>query len=68
MNHLDIAKEALVAQAQAVAKLADRLDGQFQSAVDLILACEGRTVVCGMGKSGLIGKKNGRYFCLYRYT
>lgn len=57
MNHLDIAKEALVAQAQAVAKLADRLDGQFQSAVDLILACEGRTVVCGMGKSGLIGKK-----------
>lgn len=57
MNHLTIAKEALIAQAQAVNQLADRLDGEFQSAVELILACKGRTVVCGMGKSGLIGQK-----------
>lgn len=57
MNHLSIAKEALIAQAQAVSQLADRLDGEFQSAVELILACKGRTVVCGMGKSGLIGQK-----------
>lgn len=57
MNHLSIAKEALVAQAQAVAQLADRLDGEFQRAVDIILGCQGRTVVCGMGKSGLIGQK-----------
>lgn len=57
MNHLRIAKEALIAQATAVSDLADRLDGQFQSAVDLILGCKGRTVVCGMGKSGLIGQK-----------
>lgn len=56
MNHLRIAK-ALIAQATAVSDLADRLDGQFQSAVDLILGCKGRTVVCGMGKSGLIGQK-----------
>ncbi|WP_410951978.1 SIS domain-containing protein [Pseudomonas sp. S1(2024)] len=57
MNHLTIAKEALIAQAQAVNQLADRLDGEFQRAVELILGCKGRTVVCGMGKSGLIGKK-----------
>lgn len=57
MNHLRIAKEALITQATAVSDLADRLDGQFQSAVDLILGCKGRTVVCGMGKSGLIGQK-----------
>lgn len=57
MNHLSIAKEALIAQAQAVTQLADRLDGEFQSAVELILSCQGRTVVCGMGKSGLIGQK-----------
>ena len=57
MNHLSIAKEALIAQAQAVTQLADRLDGEFQSAVELILGCKGRTVVCGMGKSGLIGQK-----------
>ena len=29
----------------------------FQKAVELILSCKGRTVVCGMGKSGLIGQK-----------
>ncbi|MDH0707725.1 KpsF/GutQ family sugar-phosphate isomerase [Pseudomonas sp. GD03862] len=57
MNHLSIAKEALIAQAQAVKQLADRIDGEFQSAIELILACKGRTVVCGMGKSGLIGQK-----------
>ena len=57
MNHLAIAKEALIAQAQAVTQMADRLNGEFQSAVELLLGCKGRTVVCGMGKSGLIGKK-----------
>ncbi|MFJ4145271.1 SIS domain-containing protein [Pseudomonas sp. NPDC089734] len=57
MNHLPIAKEALIAQAQAIGQLADRLDDEFQRAVDLILSCKGRAAVCGMGKSGLIGKK-----------
>lgn len=57
MNHLAIAKEALIAQAQAVSLLADRLDGEFQRAVELMRECKGRAAVCGMGKSGLIGKK-----------
>ncbi|MDN7142940.1 KpsF/GutQ family sugar-phosphate isomerase [Pseudomonas sp. JQ170] len=57
MNHLAIAKEALIAQAQAITQMAGRLEGEFQNAVELILGCKGRTVVCGMGKSGLIGQK-----------
>jgi arabinose-5-phosphate isomerase len=57
MNHLPIAKDALCAQAQAISQLAERLDGEFQRAVELILGCKGRAVVCGMGKSGLIGQK-----------
>lgn len=57
MKHLPIAKQALTAQAQALTQMADRLDGAFQQAVDLVLACKGRAVVCGIGKSGLIGKK-----------
>jgi arabinose-5-phosphate isomerase len=57
MNHLPIAKEALCAQAQAIGQLAERLDGEFQRAVELILGCKGRAAVCGMGKSGLIGQK-----------
>lgn len=57
MNHLPIAKDALCAQAQAISQLAERLDGEFQRAVELILGCKGRAAVCGMGKSGLIGQK-----------
>lgn len=57
MNHLHIAKEALRAQATAVSAIADRLGEEFQRAIELILGCKGRVVVCGMGKSGLIGKK-----------
>ncbi len=57
MNHLAIAKDALNAQAQAISRLADRIDGEFQRAVELILSCKGRAAVCGMGKSGLIGQK-----------
>ena len=57
MNHLAIAKEALIAQAQAINLLAERIDGEFQRAVELILGCKGRAAVCGMGKSGLIGQK-----------
>ncbi|MBA1200662.1 KpsF/GutQ family sugar-phosphate isomerase [Pseudomonas capeferrum] len=57
MNHLPIARKSLIAQAQAVTQMAGRLNDEFQNAVELILGCKGRTVVCGMGKSGLIGKK-----------
>lgn len=57
MNHLSIAKEALLAQAKAVETLAERLNEEFQRAVELLLSCKGRAVVCGMGKSGLIGQK-----------
>ena len=37
--------------------LAARLDDQFECAVDTILACKGRVVVTGMGKSGLVCRK-----------
>ncbi len=37
--------------------MADALDGSFQRAVELILACEGRVVTCGIGKSGHVARK-----------
>lgn len=52
-----IAKEALKAQACAINQLAERVDGSFEKAVDMILTCKGRIIVSGMGKSGIIGKK-----------
>ena len=42
---------------RAIAKLVSRIDSNFSSACQLILACEGRVVVTGMGKSGHIAKK-----------
>ncbi|KFE57646.1 KpsF/GutQ family sugar-phosphate isomerase [Pseudomonas syringae] len=57
MKHILTAKEALTVQAEAIKKLADRIADEFESAVELILNCKGRTAVCGMGKSGLIGQK-----------
>lgn len=56
-DHLFIAKQALGAQAEAISRLAQRLGNQFNQTIDLILHCSGRVVVCGMGKSGLVGKK-----------
>jgi arabinose-5-phosphate isomerase len=53
----DYAREIIETEAEAVSALAARLDENFDRAVDAILACRGRVIVAGMGKSGLIGKK-----------
>ena len=57
MNYLQIARETLSVESQALSQLSQRLDDEFSQVVDLILACEGRLVIGGIGKSGLIGKK-----------
>jgi len=54
---IEQAKRVLRIEADAVAALVDRVDERFVQAVKMILSCEGRVVVTGMGKSGLIGKK-----------
>jgi arabinose-5-phosphate isomerase len=52
-----LAREVLDIEAAAVAALATRLDAALPHAVGLCLACRGRLVVLGMGKSGHIGSK-----------
>jgi arabinose-5-phosphate isomerase len=54
---LDTARRVLQIEAKAINDVLARLDGSFERAVDLFLACKGRVVVSGMGKSGLIGRK-----------
>lgn len=56
-DRLELARKVLRIEAGAVESLAQRLDGDFQQAVDLILNCKGRVVVSGMGKSGHIANK-----------
>ncbi|MEP7729362.1 KpsF/GutQ family sugar-phosphate isomerase [Marinomonas primoryensis] len=51
------AQSTLSTQAKALANLSGRVSEEFANAVRMVLTSEGRIVICGMGKSGLIGKK-----------
>ena len=54
---IEMARRVLQIEADAVAALGERLNGDFLRAVEMILACHGRVIVCGIGKSGHIGRK-----------
>lgn len=54
---LSFGREILHDEARALDALAESLDGPFEDAVNLILACRGKLIVGGLGKSGHIGRK-----------
>ncbi len=54
---LALAAETLELEAAAILGLKRRLDGRMVDAVRAVLACAGRVVVMGMGKSGHVGRK-----------
>ena len=54
---LQLARETLDIEAEALMALKSRLDARFSQAVQMMLAVQGRVVVTGMGKSGHIGSK-----------
>ncbi|MBI5786344.1 MAG: KpsF/GutQ family sugar-phosphate isomerase [Rhodocyclales bacterium] len=56
-THLEMARRVLRIEADAVTALAGRLGTEFDRAVELILACHGRVIVSGIGKSGHIARK-----------
>ncbi len=51
------AQRVIDIEAQAIQNLSTRLGEKFVTACNILLACEGKVVVCGMGKSGHIGNK-----------
>jgi arabinose-5-phosphate isomerase len=60
LNDVEIlarARRVIDIESKAIGQLADRLDEQFVRAVDLIMECQGRVIVTGIGKSGVIGQK-----------
>lgn len=54
---VEIGKRALTQEAGAILAMAERLGKEFGQAVDMILACKGRVITCGVGKSGHIARK-----------
>jgi len=53
----ETARKVLETEAEAIRALIPRLDESFDRAVETLLACTGRVVTTGMGKSGIIAQK-----------
>lgn len=56
-NAIEFARQVVQIEADAIVALLGRIDSSMQQACKIILACTGRVVVIGMGKSGHIGNK-----------
>lgn len=54
---LEIAKQVVKVEKNALEKLQNQFGNDFVSAIDLLLNCKGHVIVIGMGKSGHIGNK-----------
>lgn len=54
---LDRARETLSLEAQGIQDLRERLNSDFERAVEILFACKGKVIITGMGKSGLISQK-----------
>lgn len=57
MNYKEIAQQTLQTEAQTLLESAKNIDDVFDKAVAMVLACKGKLIVTGVGKSGLIGAK-----------
>jgi len=54
---LEVAREVLRREGEAVLSLAETMGAEFERVVDRILECKGRVIVTGVGKSGIIASK-----------
>lgn len=56
-DFIGLAHAVINAEIEAIQALAHRLDSEFEKSCDAILACQGRVIITGMGKSGHISNK-----------
>ncbi len=57
MNYIEIAKEVLEIESRELLLASKSLDDEFVKAVEIIFNCEGKVIITGVGKSGLVGSK-----------
>lgn len=57
MSYSETGQRVIAAEAEAILSLKPRINGDFTRACELIIACAGRVIVTGMGKSGHIARK-----------
>jgi arabinose-5-phosphate isomerase len=53
----EFARKVLLQEAESIVALSELLDENFEEAVEWMLACKGRVITCGVGKSGHIARK-----------
>jgi arabinose-5-phosphate isomerase len=51
------ARDVIIKEADAVKAMADRLNGNFEKAIDLLYNIKGRVIISGIGKSGQVARK-----------
>jgi arabinose-5-phosphate isomerase len=56
-EQLRFARQVILTESRALLQVANRLDGEFCRAVELVFQCGGSVIVCGIGKAGLVGQK-----------
>ncbi|QDT66731.1 KpsF/GutQ family sugar-phosphate isomerase [Calycomorphotria hydatis] len=56
-------RKAITLESQAISSLVKHVDETYALAVDCIFNCRGRTIIVGLGKSGLIGRKIAATLC-----
>jgi len=54
---VELGRNIVLQEAQSLVAMAERLGAEFGQAVELLLACRGRVVTTGMGKSGAVARK-----------
>jgi len=54
---IDKAKEVLKIEAEGILALLEQIGPDFNKAIDLIMACQSRVIIAGIGKSGIIAQK-----------
>lgn len=62
-NMIETAKEVFDIEANSILKLKERLDADFNKAIDILYSSKGKVIVTGMGKSGLIARKIAATLC-----
>ncbi|EOW0735173.1 MULTISPECIES: KpsF/GutQ family sugar-phosphate isomerase [Enterobacteriaceae] len=57
MNAIEIAKDVIECEIDGLKNIISLLDNDFTNSINLILNTQGRVIISGMGKSGIIGRK-----------
>lgn len=57
INLIESVQNVLKNEAQALISMSEHIDSSFENIISYLYGCKGRVIVCGVGKSGIVGRK-----------